>query len=554
MLAKIGLPQLEKIEDLTSDVQLRELLATCRQAILHLSLENDSLRRKFLGSKSEKVSRDEITRQLVLFADLIDELKSDGPEPSPPAIEPEIANEIDEAKARAEEQAASKKKKKRGRQARKIRVPADIPTRTQVEAVPANERGCPSCGHEMTKELEPERSERLEWVPGHFEKIVIEREKLACPCCHGAIVTAPAPSSPIPKGIPGPALLATVIIGKFLLHLPLYRQVAAMIFEHGVSIPLSTLCGWIQRSATLFDPIYQVMVADVLRSKVIHTDDTGVRVQERHSDSETGKVRLWPYIGDDEHPHVVFDYTTSRKRDGPAAFLSGFTGYLQADAYAGYDAIFAGGAVIEVACWTHARRYVFNARDADPARAYVILDLIDQLYDIERLAKSLSPAARLALRQRESRPIIETLRRRLDAYTLECLPKGPMGKAIKYINNQWVALTRYLDDPSLDIDNNDAERAIRPIAVGRRNWLFVGSDRAGHSMAVIYSLLASCLRVGANPFEYLSDVLRRAPEQPIERMWELTPDAWCAAREAGVAPSMTPAPVTAGNSATASAR
>lgn len=499
----------------------------------------DGLRRRLQGgAKSEKLSRGDITRQLELFAELIEELKSDGLEPAPPAVEPAIAQEIDEAKERAAAQAA--KPKKRGKQARKIRVPDDVVTRTQVEAVPADERACPTCGIEMTKALDPERSERLEWVPGHFEKIIIEREKLACACCQRVIVTAAPPPSPIPKGVPGPALLSKVIIGKFLLHLPLYRQAAAMIFEHGVSIPLATLCGWVQTSAKLVDPIYQVMVADVLRSKVIHTDDTGVRVQDTHSTSETGKVRLWPYVGDDEHPHVVFDYTTSRKRDGPAEFLKGFTGYLQADAYTGYDAIFAGGDVIEVACWAHARRYAFNAREADPPRAFVILDLIDRLYDIERIARDVSPEARLALRQSESRPIIEMLRKRLDAFALECLPKGPMAKAVRYLSNQWDALNRYLDDPSLDIDNNEAERRIRPIAVGRKNWLFIGSDNAGRSMAVHYSLLASCIRAGANPFEYLVDVLRRAPEQPADRMWELTPLAWQAARDASMGGSAPP--------------
>jgi len=547
-LAKVGLPELENLDAVTED-RLRELLATCRQAILTLAIENDQLRRKLLGPKSERVSRDEIAGQLLLFAEWAkDALGEDDPEAAADEpLAPELAAELAADAAAAEAKPAKRKP-------RRVHLPDDLPTRTITHVVPDAERRCPECGNEQLESIGVEASERLEWVPGHFERIKIEREKLAC-TCRRYVCTAPLPPQPVPKGIPGPNLLAKVVVDKYLKHLPLYRQAMTFLLEHGVVIPVATMCGWVHSVADLLDLVYRVMVADVLRSQVIHTDDTSVRVQAQHSESETGKVRLWPYIGDEDHPHVVFDYTTSRKRDGPAAFLAGFKGYLQADAYIAYDGIFAGGEVHEVACWAHARRYFYEARDHDPKRSAVVLALIQDLFKIEERGKRVSPEARLALRRREAAPVLKRLSKVLDAFALEVLPKGGIGRGITYVTNQWAALVQYLERPDLSISNNAAERQVRPVAVGRKNWLTIGSDAAGHSAAVIYSILASCVRIGANPMEYLVDVLRRAPAVPAELAWELTPFAWKAAREAApvaARPANTDAPQAAVASASTS--
>lgn len=515
----MGLGQLESLEwldgaDADSD-QVRELLDTCRQAILKLALENDQLRKKLFGPKSEGRHRRALLGQLSLFPEFLKELKA----------RHDSDNELDQPSDEPDDEDEEKGQPKR------TELPSDLRSETEEHRVPDDERCCAACGSSKLKSLPPETSEQLKWIPGRFVRVVHKREKLACATCHSQIITAPAPAQPIPKGIPTASLLAKIVVDKFLNHLPLYRQLAGFVLEHGVVIPISTACGWVRSVADLLELIYLVMVADVLRSKVIHTDDTSVRVQPQHTLSETGKARLWPYIGDADHPHVVFDYTISRERDGPAAFLADYEGYLQADAYAGYDGIYATGRVTEVACWAHARRYFIEAEKKDPKRASAVLYRIKELFAIERRIEKLPPEVRLATRRRDAGRVLRVLRRELDIYALEVLPKGPMATAIRYVTNQWAALNRYVEDPDLAIDNNAAERAIRPIAVGRKNWLHIGSDAAGKTTAILYSILASCRLVGVNPTEYLTDVLPRVRETPPERMWELTPYAWAAARD-----------------------
>jgi transposase len=271
--------------------------------------------------------------------------------------------------------------------------------------------------------------------------------------------------------------------------------------------------------------VVDVMKQGVLASRKIHTDDTPVPVLDK-SREVTRTGRLWVYLGDVDHEGVVFDYTPDRSRDGPQSFLAGYKGYLQADAYAGYDCIYAGQEVVEVACWAHARRKFFDAMKSDARRSQIALGFIRRLYEVEKRARGLEAASRCALRQSESGPVLTQLKAWLDEQSPSVPPKGPMGLAISYARSQWIALTRYLEDGILDIDNNAAERALRRVAIGRKNWMFAGSDNGGHRAAIIYSLVASCARLKIDPYAYLCDVLERLPTHSPDALAELTPQAW----------------------------
>jgi len=272
-------------------------------------------------------------------------------------------------------------------------------------------------------------------------------------------------------------------------------------------------------------PLVQEMHRQLLRSPKIHTDDIPVPARNG-SGKDIHKGFLWTYI--DILKNVVFDYTPGHSREGPLRFLGDYGGYVQADAYNGYDALFAKGHATEVACWAHARRKFFEAQDTDPARAAEMLVLIGDLYEIEARAKEehLERDQIKALRQKESQPILEVIEKRLVLWGPQVLPKSPIGQAIAYAQGQWQALNRYLDDGILDIDNNLAERTLRMVAIGRKNWLFVGHDNGGHRAAIIYSLVASCKLCGIDPFAYLRDVLERISTHPASRIAELLPRNW----------------------------
>jgi hypothetical protein len=269
----------------------------------------------------------------------------------------------------------------------------------------------------------------------------------------------------------------------------------------------------------------------LFQSKVIGTDDTSVKVLDvKLPFARTG--RIWPYYGDADHPVILYDYTATRERAGPEEFLKGYRGYLQADAYSGYDAFFKDPArgLIEVGCWAHARRYFHKALESDQARMGPALLLIAQLYRVEKQARSLGSGERLRLRQLQSQPILEKLRNYLLEIQGEVLPKSPEARAVRYTLKNWTALTRYGEDGDLQIDNNSAERAIRGVAVGRNNWVFFGSDEGGKTAAVLRSFVASCERVGVDPFVWLKDTLSRIADHPITRIAKLLPHNWASAQ------------------------
>lgn len=445
------------------------------------------------------------------------------------------------------------------------RIPKDLPRRTVIHDLPEDDKACPCCG-ETRHVIGRETSEQIEYVPASVIVIEHVRLKYGCRSCEQnasesgpQIVVADKPSSPIEKGLAAPGLLAHVIVSKYADHLPLHRQ-ERILARHGIDISRSTLCGWTRQCAEALKPLYERMIARLRMSKVIHTDDTPVKVQDRELD-RTRTGRFWVYLGDRSQPYTVFDYTPSRSRDGPRRFLRGWSGYLQADAFGGYDGIFegeVGGNVTEVACWAHARRKFYDARESDPAASNQALAYIRLLYAVETEAKQRANARHkerkleddeagrspgsptcavltLSLRQEKSVPRLAQFKTWLESQQASrggyVLPKSPMGQAITYALNQWQALCVYAADADLAIDNNAAENALRCIAVGRSNWIFCGSDNGGDTAAILFSFMATCRRHDIDPFAYMRDTLTRLPATPISQLDNLLPDRW--ARSAG---------------------
>ena len=392
-----------------------------------------------------------------------------------------------------------------------------------VHDLAESEKHCQGCGKDL-RFLAEETSERYEYIPASMKVIQDVCLKYACDC---TVKTATKPPQPIEKSTAGASLLAQVIVAKWADHQPLHRQ-EKMFERHGITISRKTMGGWMAQCAELLDPLYQLMKKELLSSKVIGTDDTSVKVLDRKlSFARTG--RIWPYVGDVHHPVIVYDYTATRSRAGPAKFLEGYQGYLQADAYSVYDAFFKSArGMTEVGCWMHARRYFFKALESDEPHMGPALHLIARLYAVEERAKVLSLTAeqRFALRQRVSARLLGKLHQYLLELQQEVLPKSPSGAAVRYALNQWEALTRFVEDGELEIDNGATERANRDIALGRGNWTFFGSDNGGKTAAVLRSFVASCKRCGVEPFAWFHDVLSRIPSHSITRLGEFIPHNW----------------------------
>jgi transposase len=495
-----------------------EALRLKHQAEVH------ALLRRFYGPRNERFD----PAQLVLFGQLVAaapaDAAADGQAPPAP-------------KTRAE-----RRRDKHGRQ--------KLPSHLERVAVPCDlsddKKVCPCCG-KVRRCIGKVISEILEFFPACFKVLEIIQHKYACGDCDAnglnpQIELAPKPPQPIEKGLPGPGLIAYVVTSKCADHLPLYRLME--IFErHGVHIADSTMCGWIEKSAELVAPLVVVMKQRAKQSKVIKTDETRLPVQEK---KQCKKGRMWAYLGDWYNPYIIFEYTPDRTNQWPVAWLEGFGGFLQADAYAGYDAVYRAGTVIEVACWAHARRKFFDAKDTDARRSAEMLEMIRQLYAVEDEAKkriALLPDAtqqqkdeiRRRLRQSQSVPVLKKIKEWLDKEGQLVLPRSPMAEAINYTLNQWQALCVYAEHGFLDIDNNGSERALKLIAIGRRNWLFVGNDEFGKHYATFYSLIASAKLHGLDPQEYLRHVLTHIAETPLSELDQFLPDVYKARLEAAKA-------------------
>ncbi len=419
-----------------------------------------------------------------------------------------------------------------GRQA----LPEHLPRERVEYDLAEADKPCPCCGGPRVC-IGEQVSEQLDHRPASFFVVQHARKTYACRSCEGPserrfMTAGPAVLGPIPKGLPGPGLLAHLLTCKYADHLPLNRQVG-IVARSGVRLSRSTLCDWMASAAGLLGPLVALMRARLLQSRAIHSDDTSVPFLERGRD-EARDGHLWVYIGDRDHPHVVFDFTTHYRRDGPEQFLKGYAGYLQADALAQYEGLFAGGEVIHVARNAHARRRFVEAQSSAPDEAEEALAYIRKLYKVERELGEWFAVDDDACRQQHRFAQTAAVREDFHAWLVEqqtrALPKSPLGEAVGYALSNWAALMRYAEQGYLAIDNNLAERALRQVVVGRANWQFCGSAEGGRTAAALYSVVGTCKHLGIDPFAYLRDVLpalsARGEDASGLVLASCLPDAW----------------------------
>jgi transposase len=483
------------------DDQLAGLTAqlnTRAAEIEHLKLLIAKLRRMQFGRKSEKL--DHQIEQLELQ---LEDLQAD---------EGEAAREMPEV-----DQAPRKKSVRRP-------LPDHLPRDEKVYPAPAD--ACPSCGGGL-RHLGEDVAEQLEYVPASFRVIRHVRPKLACSCCD-AIVQAPAPSRPIERGLVGPGLLAHVLVAKFADHLPLYRQ-SVIYARDGVALDRALLASWVGAASALLRPLVDAIRRHVLAATKLHADDTPIPVLAP-GNGKTKTARLWTYVRDDRasgdtSPAAVwFAYTPDRKGIHPQTHLANFKGVLQADAYAGFNALFVDGTVQEAACWAHARRKFYDLHEARPsALTTEALRRIGELYVIEAEIRGKPPHERRLVRQARAIPLLDDLDRWLRAALDMLSRKSDTSAAIMYALNLWPALVRYCDAGAIEIDNSAAERALRGVAIGRRNYLFAGADSGGERAAAIYSLIGTAKLNGVDPEAWLRHVLANIADHPVNRVDEFLP-------------------------------
>lgn len=427
-----------------------------------------------------------------------------------------------------------KKPKKKGHGRRPL--PEQLPREVVTHKLTDEERLCPCCG-KLRCEIGSEVTEQLEFIPSSLKVIQHHRKKYACDVCEENVTIAPKPAQPIDKGLAGPGLLAHVVLSKYGDYSTLYR-LEDILSRSGIILRRSTLCGWVAAAADLLTPLYNLMCDQVRASHVIHTDDTIIKMLEK---KQCRNTRLWTYVGDEAHPFAVYEFSLTREGKEPTRFLQGFHGYLQADAYTGYDAVFAErdhdsrSRVIEVACMAHCRRKWWDSLETDSRRAHEALSYIGRLYELEEQfdQRNLTGDVLRDARQQHAIPILKAFKTWLDAEQPNCLPKSDINKAFTYTLNQWKALCRFTEDGALDIDNNLAERMVKLPAIGRRNWLFVGSESGGHRAAILLSMVASAKLCTVDPWAWLNAVMKELPlrldanktDKPPD-LSDLLPNAW----------------------------
>ena len=408
-------------------------------------------------------------------------------------------------------------------------LPAHLPRERIVYPAPCV---CPCCGEGRLRKIGEDVTETLELVPRQWKVIQHVREKFSCRACE-AISQPPAPSHPIARGRAGAKLIAHILFAKYGLHLPLNRQ-SDVYAREGIELDVSTLADWVGAAAATLMPLVDVIRAHVFAAARIHADDTTVPVLAK---GKTRIGRLWTYVRDDrpfagpDPPAAVFFYSPDRGGEHPQQHVAGFAGLMQADAYAGFSRLYEadrkGGPVIEAACWAHGRRKFFDLARLNKAPiAAEAVKRIDALFAIERGINGLAPQERLRVRQEHSRPLVDELQTWLREQRAKVSKHNDTGKAIDYLLKRWDAFTRFLDDGRLCLSNNAAERELRTVAVGRKNWTFAGSDEGGRRAAAIYTLIATAKLNDVDPRAWLADMLGRLPDHPAKRISELLPWNW----------------------------
>ena len=495
---------MRKAADLPNDVEaLKAELVAARALVIEQKIELEKLRFEIACLKRMKYGRssEQLDTQIAQMQLTLEDLEATLAE-TPEALRP------------APKEAAVKPVRRA--------LPAHLPREDVVHDTACT---CPACGGTL-RHLGEDVSEMIEYVPGRYKVIRHVRPKFSCAACQ-KIVQASAPSRPIARGLAGPAFLAHVLVSKYADHLPLYRQ-SQIYAREGLDLDRSTLADWVGGASELVEPLVRSLGRYVMSATKLHGDDTPVPVL-CPGRGTTKQGRLWTYVRDDraaastEPPAVLFRYSPDRKGERPKAHLAPFRGVLQADAYAGFDRLY-GERIQEAACWAHVRRkfYDIHVAHASPIAAEA-LDRIGRLYGIEAEIRGRPPNERAAVRQARAGPELDSLHAWLHTIVAKLSKKSELALAIRYALSRWTALTRYRDDGRLEIDNNAAERALRAVALGRKNWLFAGSDEGGERAAAIYSLLGTAKLNELDPEAYLRYVLERIADHPINRIEELLP-------------------------------
>jgi transposase len=465
------------------------------------------------GPRADRLSENELAQALLEFAEELEQ-------------KPLPVESLPQGEAQPE---LRRIKQRKGRRA--LANFDHLPVSTHVYELPAEQRRCSCCG-EQRQEIGSEESWQIEYLPGHFERLQHVRKKYACAKCELAgenpqIATAAKAETAIEKGFAGPGLLAYIVTSKFADYLPLYRL--EDIFERqGFEISRATQSVWYGDVADLVEPLYRRMTERVRRSHVVATDDT---VFPMLGPGQTQSARMWVYVGDQENPYNVFDFTLNRGREGPKEFLKDYTEVLLADAYGGYNGVVAGNAITRAGCWSHARRKFVEAEKTAPEIAREAVDLIGRVFAVEKQAKNMSVAERLALRQTQSVPVLAELRQKLLVWKERLLPKHPMAEAVNYTLGQWEELTVFTRDGAVPIDNNVSEREMKRVVLNRKNSLFVGNPRGGRTAAILASLTSSCRRHEMDPQLYFMQLLMNLPSWPVNDIDAWLPDRWKQAHE-----------------------
>ena len=493
-------PAVDFPSDLASSHTLLQKLYQENQFLKH---ELSVLKRMIFGQKSEKLvtTAAEQTRLEGLF-------ESAAPEPGFAEAKEKITYE------------RRKRKKGHGRNA----IPDDIYCEEIVLEPSEEEKRCGCCGGEK-KCIGQEETKILDYKPAVlFGKKYIRPKYVCSGCPDQGVTTALLPSRPIEKGVAGNGLLAYLLISKYVDHLPLYRL--ELIFKrYNVHINRSTMVGWIAQVCKCLALIYDTMGSELLKSTYLQSDETPLKVQDRSKKKKCHHGYLWPYT---DGSMIVFEYCKSRSRDGPNTFLKDFSGYLQTDDYAGYNEIAEKGGVTRLLCWAHARRKFVEAEDTDPDYVKNVLIHIAKLYAVEKYCreKKLTSEERYKIRQIDVPTYLKELKELLQNPGKTILPKSPVASAVSYTLSNWSMLIRYLEEGRLEIDNNRIENAIRPVALGRKNWLFAGSHEGAERLAILYSIFGTCKMNNINPYEYIKDVLDRVMDYPSHKIKDLTPVEW----------------------------
>jgi transposase len=492
---------IEALKDIVRERSTALEMAEARVISQQLELEKlrfeiARLKRMKFGRSSEALDR-ELTQMQLTLEDL----------------ESSLAERPDEIRPAAKEPAAKPIRRS---------LPEHLP---REEIVHETACSCPDCGGAL-RPLGQDVSEMIEYVPGRYKVIRHVRPKLSCAQCQ-KVVQAPAPSRPIARGLAGPGFLAHVLVSKYADHLPLYRQ-SQIYAREGLELERSTLADWVGGASALLRPLVDALGRYVMSAQKLHGDDTPVPVL-CPGRGTTKQGRLWTYVRDDrpaastDPPAVFFRYSPDRKGERPQAHLAPFVGVLQADAYAGFERLY-GERIQEAACWAHVRRkfYDIHIAHASPIAAEA-LDRIGKLYAIETEIRGQPHDERALARQTRAGPELQALHTWLHEALSKLSKKSELAVAIRYALSRWPALTRFRDDGRLEIDNNTAERALRAVALGRKNWLFAGSDEGGERAAAIYTLIGTAKLNEINPQDYLRHVLERIAEHPVNRIEELLP-------------------------------